>query len=71
VADGDAHPDPALGVFDTLLVRDGVPVDLEAHLDRLADSVRELYGVPVDVAAMAERVVAGAGGLGRARVRTS
>ncbi len=66
-----AHPDPALGVFDTLLVRDGVPVDLEAHLDRLARSVRELYDVPVDVAALAQRLVADTGGLGTARVRTS
>jgi para-aminobenzoate synthetase/4-amino-4-deoxychorismate lyase len=71
VADGDEHPDPALGVFDTLLVRDGVPVDLDVHLERLARSVRDLYGVPVDVAALAERLVADVGDLARARVRTS
>jgi para-aminobenzoate synthetase / 4-amino-4-deoxychorismate lyase len=39
-----ARPDPGRGVFTTVLVRDGVPVDLPAHLDRLRDSVRELYG---------------------------
>jgi para-aminobenzoate synthetase / 4-amino-4-deoxychorismate lyase len=71
VTAGEPRPDPALGVFDTLLVRDGVPVDLEAHLDRLARSVRELYGAPVDVAALAGRLVADVGGLGWARVRTS
>ena len=36
------RPDPARGVFETLLVRDGVPVNLEAHLDRLARSVRDV-----------------------------
>ncbi len=38
------RPDPALGVFTTLRVRDGEPVRLEAHLDRLGRSVAELYG---------------------------
>ena len=38
------RPDPALGVFDTVLVRDGRPVALERHLARLAASVAELYG---------------------------
>ena len=33
----------------------GVPVDLERHVDRLARSVRELYGVPVDAAGLAAR----------------
>src|SRR4051794_25220070 len=30
------RPDPALGVFETALVQDGVALELEAHLDRLA-----------------------------------
>ncbi|HEX6020615.1 MAG TPA: aminotransferase class IV [Solirubrobacter sp.] len=38
------RPDPALGVFTTLRVRDGVPERLDAHLARLRNSVRELYG---------------------------
>lgn len=38
------RPDPGRGVFTTVLVRDGVPVDLPAHLERLRASVRELYG---------------------------
>ena len=38
------RPDPGRGVFTTVLARDGVPVDLPAHLERLRASVRELYG---------------------------
>jgi para-aminobenzoate synthetase / 4-amino-4-deoxychorismate lyase len=44
--DGEAsRPDPDRGVFSTMLVRNGTAVDLRAHLERLRDSVRELYGV--------------------------
>ena len=38
------RPDPALGVFDTMLVVDGEPQRLDAHLARLAASLSELYG---------------------------
>jgi para-aminobenzoate synthetase / 4-amino-4-deoxychorismate lyase len=31
------RPDPARGVFETILVRDGEPVNLGAHLDRLGE----------------------------------
>lgn len=65
------RPDPAYGVFDTLLVRHGRPVDLEAHLGRLCRSVRELYDVPVDPAGLATRLVADVDGLETARVRTT
>jgi para-aminobenzoate synthetase/4-amino-4-deoxychorismate lyase len=65
------RPDPALGVFDTLLVRDGEPVALTAHLDRLTDSVERLYGVTVDRAALADRLRTDATGMTTARVRTS
>jgi len=41
---GWIRPDPSLGVFDTLLVENGVAVNLDAHIARLARSVRELYG---------------------------
>lgn len=46
-----APPDPALGVFETLLVRDGRVQALDAHLRRLAGSVEELYGaaLPTDL----------------------
>jgi para-aminobenzoate synthetase/4-amino-4-deoxychorismate lyase len=40
-----APPDPSLGVFETLLVRDGRVQALDAHADRLAASVAELYGL--------------------------
>jgi len=38
-------PDRASGVFETLLVVDGAPVELDAHLARLCASVRALFGV--------------------------
>ena len=38
------RPDPAHGVFETLLARDSEPVDADAHLSRLARSVESLYG---------------------------
>jgi para-aminobenzoate synthetase/4-amino-4-deoxychorismate lyase len=37
-------PRASQGVFETLLVSAGAPVELGAHLDRLAASVAELYG---------------------------
>jgi branched-subunit amino acid aminotransferase/4-amino-4-deoxychorismate lyase len=36
-------PDPGRGVFETLLVVDGEPIELAAHLRRLANSVELLY----------------------------
>ncbi|MBA2644909.1 MAG: aminotransferase class IV, partial [Solirubrobacterales bacterium] len=57
------RPDPALGLLETVLVRDGSPVDLEAHLERLAMSARAVYGrsLPPDAAAIAGRSAAEAG----------
>jgi para-aminobenzoate synthetase/4-amino-4-deoxychorismate lyase len=40
------RPDPALGVFETLLVLDGRPLELEAHLARLDASLRAVFGLP-------------------------
>jgi para-aminobenzoate synthetase / 4-amino-4-deoxychorismate lyase len=37
-------PDPARGLFETLLVADGKTVRAAPHLDRLAASARELFG---------------------------
>jgi para-aminobenzoate synthetase / 4-amino-4-deoxychorismate lyase len=37
-------PDPARGLFETLLVVDGEPVELGAHLDRLSASLEALFG---------------------------
>jgi para-aminobenzoate synthetase/4-amino-4-deoxychorismate lyase len=39
------QPDRSRGVFETLLVVDGEPVELEAHLRRLARSLDGLYGL--------------------------
>jgi para-aminobenzoate synthetase / 4-amino-4-deoxychorismate lyase len=38
------HADPARGVFETMLVLDGRPVELDAHLERLATSLNALFG---------------------------
>lgn len=46
-------PDPGRGVFSTLLVIGGVPVELDAHLDRLRASVRKLYGTGLPAATAA------------------
>jgi para-aminobenzoate synthetase/4-amino-4-deoxychorismate lyase len=64
-------PDPTLGVFDTLLVRDRHPVNLTAHLERLIASVRRLYDVRVDGATLAARIGAESSSMDVARVRTS
>jgi para-aminobenzoate synthetase/4-amino-4-deoxychorismate lyase len=37
------HPDREQGVFETLLVVGGRPVELDAHLERLSGSLRALY----------------------------
>jgi para-aminobenzoate synthetase / 4-amino-4-deoxychorismate lyase len=62
------RPDPALGVFETVLVRGGVPVDLRAHLARLERSVSTLYGMelPDD---LRTRVLAAAAGAPLQRLR--
>ena len=62
------RPDPAAGVYETLLVLAGEPQDLAAHLARLAASLRSLYGL-APPAALAERARAAAAGQERARLR--
>ena len=53
-------PRPAAGVFTSLLVRSGAGRHLDAHLDRLADSARRLYGkeLPASLAADLHRCLA-------------
>ncbi len=65
---GEDRPDPALGVFSTMLVHSGAAVDLELHLARLAESVEALYGEPLP-AELAARVGAAAAGHRLARMR--
>jgi para-aminobenzoate synthetase/4-amino-4-deoxychorismate lyase len=62
-------PDSSRGVFETLLVAAGAPVELEAHLARLRTSLGALYGAPLPTDA--EPLVAGAAAeleLGRLRL---
>jgi para-aminobenzoate synthetase/4-amino-4-deoxychorismate lyase len=49
------RPDRAIGLFETLLVLDGSPIELERHLERLGRSVRELFGqaLPADARELA------------------
>ena len=62
-------PDPALGLFETLLVLGGEPVALDAHLDRLAASLAALFGAtpPTGLAADAAAHASGLE-LGRMRI---
>jgi para-aminobenzoate synthetase/4-amino-4-deoxychorismate lyase len=69
LAGGADRPDPAQGVFSTMLVRDGAAVDVGAHLARLERSVGELYGRGLP-ANLEEQIAAAAavGGIQRLRV---
>ncbi len=62
-------PDRSQGVFETLLVLDGHPVELEAHLGRMGGSVRDLFGtdLPGEVPELARERAAGVG-TGRLRL---
>jgi para-aminobenzoate synthetase / 4-amino-4-deoxychorismate lyase len=61
-------PDPTHGLFETLLVLNGEPVALDAHLDRLAASLATLFG-SVPPADLAEDAVEQARGLKLGRMR--
>jgi len=41
------QPDRSRGVFETLLVVDGEPIELKAHLSRLARSLDDVYAQPL------------------------
>jgi para-aminobenzoate synthetase/4-amino-4-deoxychorismate lyase len=62
------RPDPAAGLYETLLVERGDPRELEAHLQRLAGSARALYEqkLPAD---LPERARTAARDHERARLR--
>lgn len=64
----DPRPDPALGVFETLLVRAGRPLELDAHLERLDASLRALFGAGAPAGAR-ELVLDHAHGEALARLR--
>ncbi len=65
-----SRPDPAAGVFETLLVADGRPVALARHLARLQDSVCQLYGKELPEG-LAEELTDRALHVDRARMRVS
>jgi para-aminobenzoate synthetase / 4-amino-4-deoxychorismate lyase len=64
------RPDPALGVFSTLLVVDGEPQRLDAHLARLAGSLSELYdrALPADLETRVRALARTAQGRARLRI---
>jgi para-aminobenzoate synthetase/4-amino-4-deoxychorismate lyase len=64
-----APPDPSRGLFETLLIAGGRPVELVAHLGRLTGSARELFGAELPEQLPGDLVRASAGiELGRVRV---
>ncbi|HET7050405.1 MAG TPA: bifunctional anthranilate synthase component I family protein/class IV aminotransferase [Solirubrobacteraceae bacterium] len=63
------RPDPARGVFETVLVQHGEPVALGEHLDRLAVSLAELYDVTLDPGAATQARAATATVVGTSRLR--
>jgi para-aminobenzoate synthetase / 4-amino-4-deoxychorismate lyase len=68
VATRDRRPDPAQGVFETLLVVSGEPMELDGHLARLGRSLAEIYEVELPAEA-SELVCATAAGVDLGRLR--
>jgi para-aminobenzoate synthetase / 4-amino-4-deoxychorismate lyase len=62
------RPDPRAGVFETLLIADGRPLALKAHLTRLARSVGALYGRSL-APSLADELLEAADAVDRARLR--
>jgi para-aminobenzoate synthetase / 4-amino-4-deoxychorismate lyase len=63
------RPDPALGVFETVLVEEGRPIALDQHLARLAASVAKLYGGALPPTVLAGAQAAAAPVVARSRMR--
>lgn len=69
MAASDWRADPAQGVFETMLVVAGVPVELDRHLARLSRSLAEVYDADLPAGARAELIAAAEGiPLGRLRL---
>jgi para-aminobenzoate synthetase/4-amino-4-deoxychorismate lyase len=63
------RPDRQRGVFETLLVLDGEPVELETHLARLGASLRALFPHLTPAPGLAEEIEAAAAGIARGGLR--
>ena len=61
-------PDPAHGLFETLLVLDGAPVALDAHLERLGAGLATVFGAELP-AGLAAEIAERARGLELGRMR--
>jgi para-aminobenzoate synthetase / 4-amino-4-deoxychorismate lyase len=70
VAANDLQPDPRRGVFETLLVVGGEPMEAAGHLARLGRSLAEIYEVELPAEA-GEQVCATAAGVELGRLRIS
>jgi len=66
----EIRPDPAIGVFETILILDGSAIELGPHLARLRDSVRELFHAELP-AGLRELVAGRAAALAVGRLRLS
>ena len=64
-----AEPEIGRGVFETVLVLDGHPLEWRRHRERLECSCRDLYGARLDAGALDRRVAALATGHRRSRLR--
>jgi para-aminobenzoate synthetase/4-amino-4-deoxychorismate lyase len=62
------RPDPGKGIFETMLVADGRPVELDAHMGRLAASLDALFSAGPPEGAR-DLVCGQAGGIGLGRLR--
>jgi para-aminobenzoate synthetase/4-amino-4-deoxychorismate lyase len=65
----DSRPDPRAGVFETILIFEDRPIELDAHLDRLTASVQALYDQDPPANAREQVLASARGGwLGRLRL---
>lgn len=69
MSSSDWRPDPSLGIFETVLVVDGAPIELDRHLDRLAHSLDAVYSMELPLGIEEElRLAAEEISLGRLRL---